>query len=45
MVNQPGIAGATLDTASIADPMNKKAASQHVCPFHNILEDRVNAFG
>jgi len=26
---------------SIAEPMNKKAASQHACPFHNISEDKV----
>ena len=25
---------------SIAEPMNKKAASQRACPFHSISEDR-----
>jgi hypothetical protein len=30
---------------SIAEPMNKTAASQHACPFRNISEDRAGTRG
>jgi hypothetical protein len=40
-----GIAGAVLDRAFIAEPMNRKAAWQQANPFHNISHDRGGACG
>jgi len=28
---------------TLAEPTNKKAVSQHACPFRNILEDGIGA--
>ena len=39
------MAAASTCATETAEAMNKKAASQHACPFHNISEDRVGACG